>query len=814
MAVDDAGQHVFVSQPQGNDIEELDFEGNVVATISNVYGAYGMTIVNGVLYVAESTTGDIVGIPLGVTPLAPTVLATGLNDPIWLVYTGGKLWAAEAGDSASVVSVDPTTGATSVLASNLYAPDLAVSPGDPNTLFVALDGLSAGSIYRYDVSTSPATKVASNPFTDQDNIEGLAVSPDGTRVIPASGAPYVFEELSASTLQADGLRYPGQAYPKAVAVSASGLVATGLTSQYGAPNVAVYVLGVPQAVFQASIGDRDVASHGLALSADGTRLFAVTPSVFGSGPSTDSLITYELNAPTVTITAPADGQTYAIGQVVSASYACAVAIGAIASCTDSNAGSGGTGQLYTGTLGGLTYTVTAAGQDGSVGTASIHYTVAAPPSALITTPADGATYTQGQVVNASYACQEGLYGPGISAGGCTGTVNDGTAIDTSSTGSHSFAVTALSADGQIASRRVSYTVTAPAPPTVSITAPADGATYLQGQVVTASYSCRDGDGPGLLPSGGCTGTVTDGTAIDASTTGSHSFSVTATSIDGLSTTKTVNYSVVAPGPPSVSIATPADGATYVRGQVVNASFSCHDDPSGPGLPSLGGCLGTVANGAPIDTWTLGAHSFTVMATSSDGQSTPKTVTYAVQAASADIATELGGATAATDSTTFTETLSVGNLGPDDATDVVSVMAIPPGVTVWNSGGGTIVNGMIEWDQSSLPADGTASHEVTFKADSSTSGTVTIWAVASPLGIQDPVYDNNFASQQVALTAPGQRSVKTRVKTRANPFKKGPALIAQLERVKVEASVQRSTSKAKTHKAKHKRKVKRGHAHRR
>jgi sugar lactone lactonase YvrE len=279
MVVDDANQHVFVSEPKANAVAEFDFAGKLIATVADVYGAWGMTLSGDDLYVAESTTGDIVRIDLTASPLAPETVATGLNDPIWLVMTGGNLWAAEESEG-KVVSVDPWSGTTSPLAGSFYGPDLAVSPGDPDALFVAEDGLSPGAIYRLDVSTSPATEIAENTTTDQSNIEDLAVSPDGTRVIPASGAPYLFEELSASTLQADGVRYPGAPYPSAVAVSSSGLVATGLEGGYSSPDIAIYALGKPAATWTATTnncdGTANVLPHGLALSADGSKLFAVT----------------------------------------------------------------------------------------------------------------------------------------------------------------------------------------------------------------------------------------------------------------------------------------------------------------------------------------------------------------------------------------------------------------------------------------------------------------------------------------------------------------------------------------------------------
>ena len=179
---------------------------------------------------------------------------------------------------------------------------------------------------------------------------------------------------------------------------------------------------------------------------------------------------------------------------------------------------------------------------------SISYTSAAPPSASITSPTEAATYTQGQSVIASFSCAEGSGGPGLKAGseGCGGTVANGAAIETSTPGEHHFTVTANSQDGLSASRTVSYTVAAP--PSVTITTPAEGATYLQGQAVDASYSCAEGSGgPGLKAgSEGCGGTVANGAAIETSTPGEHHFAVTATSKDGQSTAKTHNYTVVTP----------------------------------------------------------------------------------------------------------------------------------------------------------------------------------------------------------------------------------------------------------------------------
>jgi len=77
--------------------------------------------------------------------------------------------------------------------------------------------------------------------------------------------------------------------------------------------------------------------------------------------------------------------------------------------------------------------------------------------------------------------------------------------------------------------------------------------------------------------------------------------------------------------PTPAIAAPANGASYTQGQVVRASYAC----SAPTGATITACAGTAPNGQPINTSTLGAHTFTVAATASDGQFVAKSITYTV-----------------------------------------------------------------------------------------------------------------------------------------------------------------------------------------
>ncbi|MDX6601094.1 MAG: hypothetical protein QOF13_296 [Solirubrobacterales bacterium] len=78
-------------------------------------------------------------------------------------------------------------------------------------------------------------------------------------------------------------------------------------------------------------------------------------------------------------------------------------------------------------------------------------------------------------------------------------------------------------------------------------------------------------------------------------------------------------------PPTISIVSPVDGATYTKDQVVTANYSC-TPPEGTTVEI---CDGPVANGAPLDTSTLGSHTFEVEGEDKDGAATEKSVSYTV-----------------------------------------------------------------------------------------------------------------------------------------------------------------------------------------
>lgn len=77
--------------------------------------------------------------------------------------------------------------------------------------------------------------------------------------------------------------------------------------------------------------------------------------------------------------------------------------------------------------------------------------------------------------------------------------------------------------------------------------------------------------------------------------------------------------------PTAAIASPLDGARVTRGAALTASYSCADT----GGSLLASCTGTVPDGAPLDTSTVGMRTFQVTAVDGAGNQSTAYATYTV-----------------------------------------------------------------------------------------------------------------------------------------------------------------------------------------
>jgi len=161
------------------------------------------------------------------------------------------------------------------------------------------------------------------------------------------------------------------------------------------------------------------------------------------------------------------------------------------------------------------------------------------------------------------------------------------------------------------------------PPTVDLRSPANGSHVKQGAPLVVDFSCADSGGSGLAS---CVGSVADGTLVDTSQLGDVTVTVTASDHAGNQTVVENTVTVVDETKPTISLTAPGAGATYELGAQLLADYACADEPNGSGLES---CEGSAADGAAVDTGSLGEKTFTVDASDHAGNTEAMTVSYTV-----------------------------------------------------------------------------------------------------------------------------------------------------------------------------------------
>jgi hypothetical protein len=163
------------------------------------------------------------------------------------------------------------------------------------------------------------------------------------------------------------------------------------------------------------------------------------------------------------------------------------------------------------------------------------------PTTAIASPTNGVEVAQGATLKAQYTCTDG--GSGVAT--CEGSTPSGATLDTSTLGKHTLSVSSADAVGNHSTAGATYNVVQSdtTPPSVSISSPEDGEVVTQGTRLTAHYSCSD-SGSGVAS---CEGSTPSGSTLNTSSAGQYTLSVASTDVAHNAATRTVHYTVVAPG---------------------------------------------------------------------------------------------------------------------------------------------------------------------------------------------------------------------------------------------------------------------------
>jgi hypothetical protein len=284
LAVDDANEHVFVSGGSfSSSIVVLDFDGNVVTTITGQQGARGMALdpASGILYVALQNANAISRIDTTTLTEVSRFATTGMSGPRSLALAGGRLWFDYNCGGPGGIGSAALDGSSVEAEGGIECATLATSPGDPDLLAAAVVRRSAVRLYDVSSGALVGAGSADAPASATD-VRDLAMSPDAGELLVASADLSAVKSFLVTDLSAAGSFASGPS-PLAVAASADGAFLAAGAEAASANDIFIYQSnGTLVRSWDVGGSSNLLSDRGLSFSADSSRLFAVTHTPAGN----------------------------------------------------------------------------------------------------------------------------------------------------------------------------------------------------------------------------------------------------------------------------------------------------------------------------------------------------------------------------------------------------------------------------------------------------------------------------------------------------------------------------------------------------
>ena len=236
MKMDPFRQRLYLDDPSGESVVVFDTSSNtVVADIVVGRGPNGMDVSadGSELYVAVTVANRLAVVDLDTLTLRASMNISGSPTDV----VAGRLGRAYVVSSTQLSVVD--TGSLSVVnrvVLSVWDHTECITP-DKDVLYVVNQGETPAEGFKYSVVSDNVTLLSEAPWSGiGDNVNNMLVSPDGSRLYIAAGAPYYVQELSVSDWSQVGQLDVG-GYADWVGLDNAGGLAIGTSNPYNGASV-------------------------------------------------------------------------------------------------------------------------------------------------------------------------------------------------------------------------------------------------------------------------------------------------------------------------------------------------------------------------------------------------------------------------------------------------------------------------------------------------------------------------------------------------------------------------------------------------